>query len=38
MPRVEQQMYDDFSIDLIKEALEEEAVSPEEDKAEEEEK
>jgi hypothetical protein len=24
MPRVEQQMYDDFSIDLIKEAREEE--------------
>lgn len=32
-PRVEQQMYDDFSIDLIKEAQEEEATAPEEGKA-----
>ncbi|MDR0710110.1 MAG: hypothetical protein LBF77_08600 [Spirochaetaceae bacterium] len=32
-PRVEQQMYDDFSIDLIKEAQEEEAIAPEDGKA-----
>jgi hypothetical protein len=32
-PRVEQQMYDDFSIDLIKEAQEEEAMPPEDGKA-----
>jgi hypothetical protein len=32
-PRVEQQMYDDFSIDLIKEAREEEAMAPEDGKA-----